>query len=187
MPNIISGKKVPFREKIYTFDGMKIGLISDTHGFLHERIFHHFKDCDEIWHAGDVGDVSVIEQLEQFKPTRGVYGNIDDKTIQSVFPEELILEIEGVKIYMIHIGGTPPRYATGVRKRLEDIKPQLFICGHSHILKVMADDSLGKMLYMNPGAAGNHGFHQVRTLLRFDLEAGRIKNLEVIELGKRGM
>jgi len=166
---------------------MRIGLISDTHGFLHERVFHHFKDCDEIWHAGDVGDFSVIEQLEQFKPTRGVYGNIDDKMIQSIFPEELVLEVEGVKVYMIHIGGKPPKYAEGVRKRLEEVKPQLFICGHSHILKVMADDSLDKMLYMNPGAAGNHGFHQVRTLLRFDLEAGRIKNLKVIELGKRGM
>ena len=166
---------------------MKIGLISDTHSFLHPRVLHHFKDCDEIWHAGDVGDMKVIEELEQFKPLKGVFGNIDDKSVQAIFPEELSFEVEGLKVFMIHIGGKPPKYAKGIRAKLEILRPKLFICGHSHILKVMPDHSLQNMLYMNPGAAGNHGFHQMRTLLRFEITEGTIQNLEVIELGKRGM
>ena len=165
---------------------MKIGLLSDTHSHLDERIFEHFSDCDEIWHAGDIGDVSVLDQLNAFKPVRAVYGNIDDHTIRALCPEKIVFDLEGVRIYMIHIGGTPPKYAKGVLSDLKLEKPHLFICGHSHILKVVADQSLGKMLYMNPGAAGHHGFHKIRTLLRFDIEEGKPKNLEVIELGKRG-
>ncbi|MCE7997201.1 MAG: metallophosphoesterase family protein [Roseivirga sp.] len=165
---------------------MKIGLISDTHSFLDPRVFDHFKFCDEIWHAGDIGDIDVIDQLASFKPVRAVYGNIDSQTIRIQYPEKLIFELEGVKVYMIHIGGTPPRYAKGVKAELTSEQPKLFICGHSHILKVMPDKGLGHMLYMNPGAAGRQGFHKVRTLLRFDLQNGTIKNLEVIELGKRG-
>lgn len=165
---------------------MKIGLISDTHSFLDPKVFNHFQSCDEIWHAGDVGDIAVIEQLKAFKPVRGVFGNIDDQSVRQKYPEKLVFEVEGVKVYMIHIGGTPPRYAKGVKADLKKEKPRLFICGHSHILKVMPDKELDNMLYMNPGAAGRQGFHRMRTLLRFDLEAGSIKNLEAIELGKRG-
>ncbi len=165
---------------------MKIGLISDTHSFLDPKVFDHFQSCDEIWHAGDVGDIAVIEQLKAFKPVRGVFGNIDDQSVRQKYPEKLVFEVEGVKVYMIHIGGTPPRYAKGVKADLKKEKPRLFICGHSHILKVMPDKELDNMLYMNPGAAGRQGFHRMRTLLRFDLEAGSIKNLEAIELGKRG-
>ena len=147
---------------------------------------HHFENCDEIWHAGDVGERKVLDELSTHKPVRAVFGNIDDRQLQQELPEKLIFELEGVKVYMIHIGGTPPRYAKGVKSDLKVHQPQLFICGHSHILKVMPDPALNGMLYMNPGAAGRQGFHKMRTLLRFDLEGGNIKNLEVIELGKRG-
>lgn len=163
---------------------MKIGLISDTHSYLDERVFHHFQNCDEIWHAGDIGENQVLEKLSEFKPTKAVFGNIDSPIMQKELPEHLILEYEGVKTLMIHIGGKPGKYAKGVRQLILEYQPKLFICGHSHILKVMMDRELGT-LYMNPGAAGKHGFHQMRTLLRFDLKAGEIKNLEVIELGKR--
>lgn len=163
---------------------MKIGLISDTHSYLDERVFHHFQNCDEIWHAGDIGENQVLEKLSEFKPTKAVFGNIDSPIMQKELPEYLILEYEGVKTLMIHIGGKPGKYAKGVRQLILEHQPKLFICGHSHILKVMMDRELGT-LYMNPGAAGKHGFHQMRTLLRFDLKAGEIKNLEVIELGKR--
>lgn len=165
---------------------MKIGLISDTHSFLDPTVFDHFQSCDEIWHAGDVGEIDVMDQLASFKPVRAVFGNIDGQAVRRQYPEKLIFEIEGVKVYMIHIGGTPPRYAKGVKADLKRENPRLFICGHSHILKVLPDKALGNMLYMNPGAAGRQGFHRMRTLLRFDLEEGDIKNLEVIELGKRG-
>ncbi len=165
---------------------MTIGLISDTHSFLDPKVFDYFQACDEIWHAGDIGEAKVIDDLASFKPVRAVYGNIDDKSIRLRYPEKLVFELEGVKVYMIHIGGTPPRYAKGVKADLKAEQPKLFICGHSHILKVMPDRALNSMLYMNPGAAGRQGFHRMRTLLRFDLEAGNIKNLEVIELGKRG-
>lgn len=164
---------------------MRIGLISDTHSFLDPKVFEYFKDCDEIWHAGDIGDPAVIKELRDWKPVRAVYGNIDDASIQQQYPEELSFELEGVNVYMIHIGGTPPRYAKGVKSRLKSVRPKLFICGHSHILKVMPDKELD-LLYMNPGAAGRQGFHKFRTLLRFELAEGNIKNLEAIELGKRG-
>lgn len=163
---------------------MKIGLISDTHSYLDERVFHHFQSCDEIWHVGDIGENHVLEKLSEFKPTKAVFGNIDSPLMQKELPEYLLLEHEGIKTLMIHIGGKPGKYAKGVRQLILKHQPKLFICGHSHILKVMMDRELG-VLYMNPGAAGKHGFHQMRTLLRFDLEAGEIKNLEVIELGKR--
>jgi len=164
----------------------KIGLISDTHSFLDERVFLHFKDCDEIWHAGDIGDPEVLDQLKAFKPTRAVYGNIDNQIIRRQCPEKFVFTVEGLKVYMIHIGGTPPNYIKDVKSDLQLLKPQLFICGHSHILKVISDPNLNNLLYMNPGAAGKHGFHVMKTLLRFDIESGQPKNLEVIELGKRG-
>ncbi|WP_420387487.1 metallophosphoesterase family protein [Roseivirga sp.] len=163
---------------------MKIGLISDTHGFLDERVFHHFKDCDEIWHAGDIGENGVLRLLDEFKPLKAVFGNIDTVQMQKTLPEYLLIEHEGIKALMIHIGGKPRRYAKGIKSLIQQHNPQLFICGHSHILKVMMDKEMN-VLYMNPGAAGKHGFHQMRTLLRFELINGDIKNLEVIELGKR--
>lgn len=165
---------------------MRIGLISDTHSYLDERVFFHFENCDEIWHAGDVGDIAVLEKLSSFKPVRGVYGNIDDQKIRSILPLDLSFKVEGVAVYMLHIGGSPPHYAKGVKSKLKEVEPQLFICGHSHILKVMPDHQLNKMLYMNPGAAGHHGFHKVRTLLRFEITEEKIHHLEVIELGLRG-
>lgn len=165
---------------------VKIGLLSDTHSYLDNSIFKYFKNCDEIWHAGDIGDPDVLDQLESFKPTRAVFGNIDNQEIRKRCPEKLVFTIEGLKVYMIHIGGTPPNYAKGVKSELLAQQPGLFICGHSHILKVIADPTLNDMLYMNPGAAGKHGFHHIKTMLRFDIDAGFPKNLEVIELGKRG-
>ncbi len=165
---------------------MKIGLLSDTHSHLDTLVFKYFSDCDEVWHAGDFGTSNVLKELEEFKQTRGVYGNIDGQDIRISCPEKLIFEVDGLKVYMIHIGGTPPRYAKGVKADLELHRPDLFICGHSHILKVMPDLKMNNMLYMNPGAAGHQGFHRVRTLIRFDIELGKLKNLEVIELGKRG-
>ncbi len=164
---------------------MKIGLLSDTHGFLNERIFEHFKNCDEIWHAGDIGTVEVLEKLRAFKPTRAVWGNIDGQEIRKITVKEAIFYINKVKVFMTHIGGYPNRYNKEVYFELLKAKPQLFICGHSHILKVQYDQKL-KLLHINPGAAGNHGWHQKITITRFEIDGDRIHNLEVIELGERG-
>lgn len=165
---------------------MKIGLISDTHGFLDLTVFDHFRDCDELWHAGDIGDMQVVKALEEFKPLRAVYGNIDDKNIQARFPEDLFFDCEGLSVWITHIGGTPPRYNPRVRKRLASTVPDIFICGHSHILRVAKDASHNGMLYINPGAAGNQGFHHMKTLLRFEIKRNEVKGMEVVELGKRG-
>lgn len=164
---------------------MKIGLLSDTHSTLTDSMLAYFKDCDEIWHAGDFGSQEVIDKLQAFKPLRGVYGNIDGASIRSQFSEEAIFTIAGLKVYIIHIGGYPPKYTSKLKKRLNELKPDVFICGHSHILKVMPDKERN-MLHMNPGAAGNHGFHKMRTMLRFSIKEESIKGLELIELGKRG-
>lgn len=163
----------------------RIGLISDTHSYLDEAVFTHFKDCNEIWHGGDFGSMEVIEKLRSFKPLRGVYGNIDDPDIQQLFPEDLFFNCEGVKVFMRHIGGYPGRYAPGVKDLIMKEQPGLFISGHSHILKVMYDDQLN-CLHMNPGAAGNQGWHKVRTLIRFTIDGKNMKDCEVIELGTRG-
>ena len=165
----------------------KIGLLSDTHSFLDERIFQYFAECDEVWHAGDFGSMAVIDRLRAFKPLRGVYGNIDNTLIQAEMPLDLRFECEGVPVFMTHIGGYPGRYNPRVRKILMENPPRdgLFICGHSHILKAMPDRQLG-FLHLNPGAGGNEGWHTVKTLMRFVLEGGRIRELEVIELGGRG-
>ncbi len=163
----------------------RIGLISDTHGFLDPKVFEYFKDVDQIWHAGDVGTENIIEELGAFKPVLGVYGNIDGHKIRQLFPEHQRFTCEGVKVWMTHIGGKPPRYNPQVRPQIEKEKPDLFICGHSHILAVMHDPKNKGVLYMNPGAAGSHGFHKERTLLRFSLDAGKIENLEVVKLGPR--
>lgn len=165
---------------------MKIGLLSDTHGYLDPKIFDHFKDCDEVWHAGDIGEQNVASELESFKPFKSVYGNIDNKGLQLKYPEDLFMKCEGLSIYMTHIGSVPPRYTPRTKKILTEHTPDIFICGHSHILRIRRDEGLNNMLYINPGAAGNHGFHAIKTIVRFDLLNKQIKNMEVIELGKRG-
>lgn len=164
---------------------MKIGLISDTHSYWDEAILDHLKGCDEIWHAGDIGNQEVADQLEALAPCKMVYGNIDDKAMQSRYPEQQIMEYDGLRVLMIHIGGKPPKYAKGIKKLLKEIEPNVFVCGHSHILRVMPDEE-NKLLYMNPGAAGQQGFHRVRTLLLFEIREGRMQNLRVVELGLRG-
>lgn len=163
----------------------RIGLISDTHGFLDEAVFRHFADCDEVWHAGDFGD-GVVTQLkkESSWKIQGVYGNIDDNIIRSEFPEQLVFTCEEVKVMIRHIGGSPPKYNPETRKELAIHQPQLFISGHSHILKVMYDDKIN-CLHMNPGAAGKHGWHKMRTIIRFVIDGNEMKDCEVIELGKR--
>lgn len=163
----------------------KIGLMSDTHSYLDQTLFEHFKDCDEIWHAGDVGDPALIDQLEVFKPVRGVYGNIDDRRITSQFPLDQRFEANGIDVLMTHIGGYPGRYNRRIKEIMEKNPPDLFISGHSHILKVIYDEKF-QCLHMNPGACGHHGFHKIRTVLRFSIEEGSVKDLEVIELGFRG-
>ena len=161
----------------------RIGLISDTHGFLDENVFRHFENCDEIWHAGDFGD-GVAQRIKEEKSIRGVFGNIDDAVIRNEFPEQLVFMCEEVKVMMRHIGGAPPKYNPETRKELAIHQPQLFIAGHSHILKIMFDDKMN-CLHMNPGAAGKHGWHKVRTIIRFVIDGKEIKDCEVIELGKR--
>lgn len=163
----------------------RIGLISDTHGWLDPRVQEHFAACDEIWHAGDIGGAHVTDELEQWKPLRAVWGNIDDGAARKAYPEHHRFTLDGVKVWMTHIGGRPPRYDRSVLPELRADPPDLFICGHSHILVVQFDEKL-KCLYMNPGAAGRHGWQQVRTVLRFALDAGKITDLEVVELGRRG-
>lgn len=162
----------------------KIGLISDTHSYLHPRVKHHFKDCDEIWHAGDIGNTDLSDELKTYKPFKAVYGNIDGTEIRKEFPKNLRLKAEGVDVWITHIGGYPNRYDKRIYEEINANPPDLFICGHSHILKAMPDKKL-KLLHLNPGAAGKVGFHQVLTLMRFDLNQGKVENLEVIELGKR--
>lgn len=164
---------------------MKIGLLSDTHTFLDEKIFEYFKDVDQIWHAGDIGNDELADQLEAFKPLRAVYGNIDGGKLRVRYPEDQIFSMEGVSVWMTHIGGYPPRYTTRVKTAIMKYNPKLFICGHSHILKIMPDKKRPGSLCINPGAAGKHGFHIEKTVVRFELSEGEIKNLEVIKLGKR--
>ncbi|MDR3712170.1 MAG: metallophosphoesterase family protein [Puia sp.] len=164
----------------------RIGLLSDTHHYLDENIFRHFEACDEVWHAGDFGTAALAKRLGDFKPLRGVYGNIDGQDIRSLYPEKSRWRCEGVEVFMTHIGGYPPKYNPTVRKELTADPPQLFICGHSHILKILFDEKL-QCLHMNPGAAGNQGWHAVRTLIRFTVDGSNLKDCEVIELGKRSV
>ncbi|MCB0635511.1 MAG: metallophosphoesterase family protein [Lewinella sp.] len=164
---------------------MRIGLLSDTHGWLDPKILDHFRVCDEVWHAGDIGEGDVLATLEAFKPLRVVFGNIETPEQQRALPEDLFFTAEEVPVFMTHIGGYPGRYNPRVRRLLDELQPRLYICGHSHILKVMPDRQRG-LLHINPGACGQHGFHVMRTIVRFSLEAGEIKDLEVIELGRRG-
>ncbi len=161
-----------------------IGLISDTHNYLDENVFEYFKNCNEIWHAGDWGSLELVNRLSDFKPVKSVYGNIDGAEIRAVFPEQNIFMCEDVKVMMRHIGGYPPSYNPQTKKELLLLKPKLFISGHSHILKVIYDDKL-QCLHMNPGAAGRQGWHTVRTIIRFSIDKAEILNCEVIELAGR--
>lgn len=162
----------------------RIGLISDTHSYLDEKVFEHFSSCDEIWHAGDFGSMELADRLAAFKPLKGVYGNIDDAGLRLKFPEQLVFTCEQVKVMIRHIGGSPPKYNPETRKELQLHRPLLFISGHSHILKIMYDQQMN-CLHMNPGAAGKQGWHKVRTLIRFTIDRADMKDCEVIELGKR--
>lgn len=163
----------------------KILLLSDTHGHIDDQILKYARQADEIWHAGDIGSLEVTDALRKTKPLRAVYGNIDDYIIQKEFPLNNRFQCEQVDVWITHIGGYPPKYNVRTRKEIKQNPPKIFICGHSHILKVMRDKKLD-VLHMNPGACGKHGFHQVRTMLRFEIDGADIKKLEVIELGKRG-
>ena len=162
----------------------RIGLISDTHGYLDESVFTHFEQCDEIWHAGDFGALELAKRLSSFKPLKGVYGNIDGNDIQNFYPENLFFQCEEVKVFITHIGGYPPKYNSRVKPLIQENNPQLFISGHSHILKVMYDEKL-QCLHMNPGAAGNQGWHKVRTIITFIIDGKNMKDCKVIELGSR--
>jgi len=159
----------------------KILLLSDTHSHIDERILHYAGEADEIWHAGDIGKTDVTDKLKQIGPLRAVYGNIDDAEIRKEFPLNQRFMCEEVDIWITHIGGYPGKYSPAIREEIRQNPPKLFICGHSHILKVMNDKNLG-LLHMNPGAAGKHGFHKKRTMLRFQIDKKEIKELEVIEL-----
>lgn len=164
----------------------KIGLLSDTHSHLDPKAVEILRDVDEIWHAGDIGDEGLIDTLAALRPVRAVYGNIDKPSLRYRFPLDDRFVIEGFEVWMTHIGGYPGVYHPRVKKLLDAHAPQIFVCGHSHILKVMRDPAYGNMLVLNPGAAGVEGFHQVKTLLRFTLDQGKVPLMEVIELGKRG-
>ena len=161
---------------------LRIGLLSDTHGWWDDRYKTYFEECDEIWHAGDIGDASVADRLEALKPCRMVCGNIDGQDLRLRYPKDQRFTLEGVSVWMTHIGGYPGRYSADVYARLSRNAPQLFVCGHSHICKVMFDQRLN-MLVVNPGAAGTYGQQVVRTMIRFTLDAGQIRDMEVIELG----
>jgi putative phosphoesterase len=163
---------------------MKIGLLSDTHSHLDSQIFEYFADCDEIWHAGDIGSHELADKLEAFKPLRAVYGNIDDKKMQLRFPEHNRFKLEGLDIWITHIGGYPGKYPKKIKETLLANPPDIYITGHSHILKVMRDPQYG-LLHMNPGACGIEGWHKMKTILRFELIGGQLTNLELIELGPR--
>ena len=162
----------------------KILLLSDTHSYIDDRILDYAKEADEIWHAGDFGNMEVIEALEKIKPLKGVYGNIDDAKIRTIFPEVNHFTCEEVDVLMIHIGGYPGKYTPLTKQEILKKKPQLFISGHSHILKAMFDDK-NQILHLNPGACGKYGWHKVRTMMRFTIDQKEIKDLEVIELGTR--
>ena len=159
----------------------KILLLSDTHGHVDDHIMKYVKESDEVWHAGDIGTTQVIETISNLKPLRAVVGNIDNHELRLSFPEELLFECEDMNIYMTHIGGRPGRYSKGVSEKIKSLKPKIFICGHSHILKIQFD-KVNQLLFINPGAIGKHGFHKVRTMVRFVIDKSEIKNMQVIEV-----
>jgi len=163
----------------------RIALISDTHGWLDTDVLEHLDNVDEIWHGGDIGKVTVLDTLESLKPVRGVYGNIDGKTVRHRLPLNNSFTCEGVKVFITHIGGYPGRYTKRVKALLDEEKPDLYICGHSHICKVMKDIKRD-LLHMNPGACGIAGFHQFRTMLLFECKDGQVENLQLVEFGLKG-
>lgn len=164
----------------------KIALLSDTHGYIDPAILKFCEEADEIWHAGDWGS-EVNERLEKLKkPIRGVFGNIDGTSIRRIYPETLRFECEGISVYIKHIGGYPGHYPPGIKNILQSLKPNLYITGHSHILKIVRDETIAGMLHVNPGAAGLSGFHKMRTMVNFKIDLGKIFEMNVIELGKRG-
>lgn len=162
----------------------KILLLSDTHSHLDEMILKYVRLADEVWHAGDIGDLKVTDEIQKLKPLRAVYGNIDDDKARMEFPLNNRFFCEKVDVWITHIGGYPGKYNQSIREEIHKNPPKLFICGHSHILKVQFDKTLN-LLHMNPGACGIYGFHQVRTMLRFEIDGEKIQNLEVIEIGKK--
>lgn len=162
----------------------KILLISDTHSFLEPKLIKHIQNADEVWHAGDIGTISLCLEIEKYKTLKAVFGNIDGVDIRKSYPENLIFTCEELKVFITHIGGYPGKFPAKIKTLLREHQPGLFICGHSHILKVMFDKELN-LLHMNPGACGVHGFHLVKTALQFEIEGKEIKNLAVIELGQR--
>ncbi len=164
---------------------MKIGILSDTHGYLDPKIYKYFENVDELWHAGDIGTTELMDELEEFKPTRFVYGNIDGHKIRARAPEYELFEVGGLKVLMLHIGGKPPGYTQQARALIEELRPDVFVCGHSHILRVSHDPKRPWLLYINPGAAGKVGFHKVKTIIRFEILEGKISNMQAIELGAR--
>jgi len=166
------------------FSMKKILLLSDTHGFIDEKILKYVPLADEVWHAGDIGDLAVTDTIQKLKPLRAVYGNIDDAKARTEFPLNNRFLCENVDVWITHIGGYPDKYNPTIREEILTNPPKLFICGHSHILKVQFDKKLN-LLHMNPGAAGIYGFHQMRTMLRFEIDGDKIQNLEIIELGKK--
>ena len=159
----------------------KILLLSDTHGHVDDHMMKYVKESDEVWHAGDIGTTQVTDTISSLKPLRAVFGNIDNHELRLSFPKELLFECEDINIYMTHIGGRPGRYAKGISEKIKSIKPKIFICGHSHILKIQYD-KVNQLLFINPGAIGKHGFHKVRTMVRFEIDKSDIKNMEVIEV-----
>lgn len=162
---------------------IQIGVISDTHGSVHPRLYDFFEKCDEIWHAGDIGDLSVTDKLRKFKPLVAVYGNIDSALIRSEFPKEQFFQREQIQVFMTHIGGYPDKYQPGIRQKLVELQPKLFICGHSHILKIIFDPKL-QLLHINPGAAGNSGLHQKITLIRMKILEDRMFDVEILEIDR---
>jgi len=162
----------------------KILLLSDTHSYIDAPILKHVKQADEVWHAGDIGNLAVTDAISKLKPLRGVYGNIDGDKVRMEFPENNRFMCEEVDVWITHIGGYPNKYNVRIREEIYKNPPRIFICGHSHILKVMPDKKLN-LIHMNPGAVGKHGFHNVRTMLRFTIDVKKIENLEVIEFPKR--
>ncbi len=163
---------------------IKIGLISDTHGFFDPKLLEFFAGCTEIWHAGDIGPITTAREIEAFKPLKAVYGNIDGQDIRSAYPQNLRFNCDNLDVWITHVGGYPGNYDKSIRDQLRLDPPDLFIAGHSHILKVMPDKSLG-LLFINPGAAGNVGYHKVKTAVRFNIDKGKLSDLEVLELGRR--
>ena len=161
----------------------KILLISDTHGYIDDKILSYCKLADEVWHAGDIGSIEVVDKIKQLKPFKGVFGNIDNNLIRNKFPVDQRFSCENIKVWITHIGGYPSRYSKRISDRLKSEKVDLFICGHSHILRVM-NDKKHDLLHINPGAIGKHGFHNKRTMVRFEIDRKRIENLEIIEFNR---